>query len=62
VRVTPAPAKVLASRTEREYSIGATEAAVGIVLARAAASVTGLAGMIRAAVGIESPPRLGYCE
>jgi len=43
VRVTPAPAKVLASRTEREYSIGATEAAVGIALARAAASVTGLA-------------------
>ena len=43
VGVTPAPAKVLASRTEREYSMGATEAAVGIALARAAARVTGLA-------------------
>jgi hypothetical protein len=42
VGVTPAPAKVLTSRTEPQEGIGATEAAVGIALARAA-SVTGLA-------------------
>jgi len=35
VGVTPAPAKVLASRTEPQKGIGATEAAVGIALGRA---------------------------
>jgi hypothetical protein len=35
VGVTPAPAKVLASRTEPQEGISATEAAVGIALARA---------------------------
>ena len=35
MEVTPAPPKVLASRTELQEEIGATEAAVGIALARA---------------------------